>query len=507
MGLYDTLKSAGQIAIKEIAARVGDGGPKVFLMLTVHPLFRGSETVVSLQLSTTIDRVEADDDPAAQSWEEPYSEFGAGAPIDAYGNEGLPELRVPDQLVASLRYRLALKRAPAGKPLWLNLARPYGVLGVAPWERDLAGALERPVLRLPDYPQRPVERSDILDSAIIVDADAKTDAADLERRVREIVDATLAKSSRTVTRVHVFAASPWYPKLKNLEKPRRVFVYNPEEAKTAAEAMKSGWDLRSAAWSNWVTESLKGGNLDVVHMVTRAIWANGGGCLLVSPSPCAMGINRAMTMVDLDEFSLLLNRVGAWAATFTPPSRDCAPAVAFAADALANMRPGAVLYNPGEDAGDAAALAASGELLFSARPSPAPLLTKGWLYCHPALVKGETPQADGLLAAALAGSADQLAQRAPLGQRVAATLSNYVPGLPDVKVDAPPAWVAAVQRYIETSQFDEARRISSDIFRSGVGPGTTKAIETLDSASEKAISGLTALRAALQAYKTSGNKD
>ena len=206
MGIAETVKSSGQLvrslvtrAAQELASHIGDSS-QMFVVLTVRPLFRASETVVSLQLSTNVGQAEADDDPAEQAWEVPYSLFEAGTSDDADAIQGLPELKVPEQLAAGLRYRLALKQVPAGKPLWLKLARPYGVLGTVPWESELNAALGCPVLRLPDYPARPVERPDILESAIIVDADANADTADVARRVQTLVDATLARSSRTVTR-------------------------------------------------------------------------------------------------------------------------------------------------------------------------------------------------------------------------------------------------------------------------------------------------------------------
>ena len=210
----------------------------------------------------------------------------------------------------------------------------------------------------------------------------------------------------------------------------------------------------------------------------------------------------ALTPVELDEFALLVNRIGAWVVTFTPPSPNYAPAVAFIADALAHLRPGAVFFNRGDDTVDLATLAAVGTLLLSARPSTAPLLGHGFLYCHPAFVKGEQQQSAGSFATLLADNARLLAQRAPLGQRFTAAISNYLPWDRNVKLDVPPAWIGSVQRYLESTQLDEARRASPDVFLSNLRPGSAKAIEAINAVSEKTTAGLTAIQSVLQNYKT-----
>jgi hypothetical protein len=64
-------------------------------------------------------------------------------------------MALPLQVQDGLKAGLALMNPAANLPLWLDLVRPYGFMGILPWERVFSQLLGRPVLRLPDFLERP----------------------------------------------------------------------------------------------------------------------------------------------------------------------------------------------------------------------------------------------------------------------------------------------------------------------------------------------------------------
>ena len=103
----------------------------------------------------------------------------------------------------------------ANLPLWLDLrvAALYGFMGILPWERVFSQLLERPILRLPDFLERPRENSDVLEAAIVFDPPPSTSPESAAGQIKVIVDEMLAGSPRPQTRIHIFpmqhAEKPW----------------------------------------------------------------------------------------------------------------------------------------------------------------------------------------------------------------------------------------------------------------------------------------------------------
>jgi hypothetical protein len=137
------------------------------------------------------------------------------------------------------------------------------------------------------------------------------------------------------------------------------------------------------------------------------------------------------------------------------------------------MRPNPSILLPGEDASDAASLEVACKLLFSGKPAPG--LKNGFLYCHPSFVRGEQEPDAGQLMDPLAENARLLAQRAPFRERVSGAIANLLLGRRSVEVSAPPPWVGAMQRYLESAILEEVRRSGGDVLVSNLRPGSAKA--------------------------------
>src|SRR5262249_54191142 len=69
-----------------------------------------------------------------------FSVFSLNVP-ESIDSQTAPTFDLPLQLLEGLRASLAGQ--PKAMPLWLRFAKPHGHLGVLPWERVLAEALDR----------------------------------------------------------------------------------------------------------------------------------------------------------------------------------------------------------------------------------------------------------------------------------------------------------------------------------------------------------------------------
>ena len=502
--ITEAARSLARAAAKSDANTVMDTSG--LLLLVVRPLFQRGETSVSFDLSTGIPPGDGDDGPTTQTWELPFAIFRAKPEDSSPTLSEIPALCIPSELKLGLQFRLAGSPVPHSKPLWLKLARPYGLLGIAPWEKELGEALGRPVLRVPESPDRPVERVDVLESAVVVDAGPDADPADVARRAAEVANAVLKGSLRPSTLVHVFPSARFHSAVTGMMTDKRITVYDPATAKTLAVALdsheKGKVPLRSYAWVDWVLQVLGSRSLDAVHMVIRAKWSKSDAYLMIAASPSPKENQSTLALVDADEFGLLVNRVGAWAVTFTPPSPSCRTDVAFFADRFAHLRSGTVLFNPGQGPEDLQALQSGCRLLFSGKPSPASSTGSAFLYCHPGFVSGEGQPDAGTLLNLLAGQANLLAARSPLLDRVLRAVTKAVPGVATRELSGPPVWVAATQRFLEGAVLDAVRRSGDDVLLSNVRPGSKTAELQAAAPSEQTLATLAAIQGVLQNFKT-----
>lgn len=425
-------------------------------VLAVGLAFDAVEPMVSLTLHAGGDGGTRDaagaDARETVSWQVPFA---------AFLDEGGPDLVLPCGLPEEVGRRLGgTASGPASQPLWLKLARPYGMLGTAPWERELGRILARPILRLPDFPERPAERPDMLQNVVIVDPAPDAPVSAIVRQVQTLAEAIAEISSRATTRIDIFTSAPWYEALAPLGANAKVTVHNPEDAQTSAEVLQADSRdakpiLRAAAWSNWVAKTMGGRGIDAVHLFCRAYKSEYGAELVLSSSPSPREAVIALMAISQDELCLLLNRAGAWAVTLTPVAREQQQFVAFFADGFAHSRPGAAMFYAPADVESGAMLVAC-KLLFASKVSGAPALHDGFLYCHPGFVRGSAATGQGEVASVLAENAALVTQRAPLLERIASKFTGAEPS-------APPNWVGSTQRFLESAVFDDVRRAAPDV--------------------------------------------
>jgi hypothetical protein len=417
------------------------------IVLTVGMAFRRDGSRVEASLA-----VGENPEPAAPTWVVPYSTFqaGSGRTLSA-------------DLLWQINEWLETSGAvlPAGV-VWLRLVRPYGFLGLVPWEAGLSAVLGRPVLRLPTFPARAAERTDVLENVVIVDPPHNRElAGGVQARLDALVGAILAGSSRGDTRVHVFCSSHWLPALNTGGADDRVVFHDP-----VPNVQRTGSTARTGVtmWTDWILAQMGGRGIDAVHLLGRAALGEAEGCYLMSHSPFEGRGFVPDVEVDLEGLSLLLNRAGAWSVSLGPVSAEYRDGMAYVADGLAHRWPGAVLFHADEEAEP---LNVAANLLYSTSATTAPRFGDGFLYCHPTFLDRKQNPIAAALAPLLAEQAALLAARAPATERALSWVTRMLPGVAQVHTSVPPAWLGATQRFLESEIFEGLRRGSGDVMMSG----------------------------------------
>jgi len=411
-----------------------------------------------------------------RTWRLPFSALGAPTTLTP---ETEPHLDLSLQVTEGLRASLTAINLAVDQPLWLDLKRPYGYLGILPWERVLGQALGRPILRLPDLLQPARENADVLDAAILFDPPPETPVDKAIEQVIGLATCILQSSSRLQTTVHIFPNAEWHRRLfpnaewhrrlRRASRPAGIRLHDPAQAETSNVVLshrRSGLPpTRMSSWTNWMARAAQGRSLDAVHFVSDAKLTDGCAGLLLSSSPSPDERIVTAVLADVDELGALLTRTGASTAMFSPPA-DSSSGIftAFVADALSHSRPGPVLYHSFATADDAAGFKAACQLLFSESAMRAPSLERGFLYCYPAAVADQTaPQPLNHIAAL---GPDLLKHRAPLAERLLTTVTKVLPGVPTHMIKNAPNWVGAAQRFVERATFDQVRRAAPDVLLS-----------------------------------------
>ncbi|MCX5542152.1 hypothetical protein M3A49_22060 [Paraburkholderia sp. CNPSo 3076] len=415
-----------------------------------------------------------------------------------------PTSQLPPYFVYELDDRLTEVGLADGLPLWLHLFKPYGFLGSVDWEGALVGALRRPLLRLPDFLERPRENRAVLDVALVCSEPVSEPRLDPPQLLVDIAQAVLRRSRRERTTIHLFADEQYFHILKaRFANEPRVAVHDPAAASAHGIQERghvAGSELRDlqSPWLLWIRDSMQGRSLDAVHFVAHGYLADQRPALALAESPLCNVDRSDARYVGVGELAAFLTQTGAWSAIFSsPPGNYSEAGLRLLADTLAQTRPGPVLYHRLVTDGPDWQLEDLYSFLYAPNPSPVP----GWrdqkwfAYCQPSIVENLAPlplrRAAATALDANAGlfestavplSAPQTRGSRRGGSRGGATSRGRPPAAvsatPSAEPDLP-SWVSAAQRYVEQAAQKLQRREERDPATSAVGNEVERTLQKL----------------------------
>jgi hypothetical protein len=402
-----------------------------------------------------------------------------------------PTRTLPPEVTDGLRGALEDLGLAPGLPLWLHLVKPYGFLGALDWEAALVPTLGRPLLRLPDFLERPRENRSVLDVALVCSEPVSEPRLNPPQVLRDVVAAVLAGSRRPRTTIHIFPDDVYQDALRAaFAGEPRVAVHDPQGAQVHGVLPRGSGSLRGddsgelqSPRLKWMRDSMKGRSLDAVHFVCHGFVADQRPALALAESPLSNRDRRDARYVGAGELTAFLTQVGAWSAVFSsPPGNYSEAGLRLLADSLAQARPGPVLYHTLDMPGFDPALQAMYGFLYAPMPSPLPLQERWFAYCQPELIDNLTPVAR------------TRGPRAAVALDVNSSLFDTPPASPPARRTRGGPPPAATQRYVEQAaqrlERDErddddaaASRVSSEVERTlarlqsivgGIAKGTLK---------------------------------
>jgi len=364
--------------------------------------------------------------------------------------------------------------------LWLHLVKPYGYLGMFPWENLLKPVLACAILRLPDFVIDPPQQTP---STIDVALCCQLGKMELSSTVDLVLDSAKALASsggQRPVRVTAFVDSAVYAELarspiakgiarfsfREIETGDSVlttYVVNPIAAASSfvsnpirewlrksgngehGAALPSSKDLLAAAtdpikspWLRAIRKALGEQSMDVIHVLTNAMLSLESGVLLLDQTDLTSESPNAHA-VSAEEFLAFQAQVGAWAVGFSStPNSFSDMALRQFADSLAQLRPGPLLYHDaGMDPHCSELLVAYGFLL-SERPTVPKQSAAIFAYCEPFRVFDDRqPEAT------LEHLSDRYARK-DATLRVNDSVRSVFQSSDNV-----PSWVAASERFID----------------------------------------------------------
>jgi hypothetical protein len=416
-----------------------DPATSTLIVLQITLTFWESEPQVELSLL----RGSSDGADYDWSWSTSAESFGAMRDLALLG-ASTP--KVPQESLQQIKH--VLKHEPQTLPLWLRFSKPHGYLGALRWEEILGAQLERPVLRLPDLLERPLENRNILEVAICFDPQPVLPAQAARRQLRLAVETIMRASPRSQTKVHVFTSTERGVELGESVFDSRILIHNPANYPASRVAGNRGGSnsgkplnvlLAQSYWSAWMSQALGRRSLDAVYFVCDARLTQSGPALMMSNAHRSNEHSVAWSYADAQDIGALLVQTGAWAAIFSGSTDNAGGALALFADALAHTRPLSVTLHPLIEDRHALALHKICSFIFSPSPAPAPYPIEGFMYCPPTAV------------AALSAL--------DIPTVLAATAVNVA----EFQMGQAPNWAAAAQRQSEMLALEQLRRQSSDI--------------------------------------------
>lgn len=370
------------------------------------------------------------------------------------------DFRLPDELRSWLGDLIA-RENPEKVPLWLHLAKPYGYLGMVPWERLLQPILDLPILRLPDFLANPPrETPSVLDVVLCSSLPAAKESFMVIDHLSQMAQRVLEAVPRR-TSIHMFTDLEWYPQLRSrvqdlglLGGP--VLVHDPEAAASylAPESSLRIGNRRGGIenpWLLWIRDALAGSSIDIAHFVCHGYLSGDQGALAFSETPLRNQDLQLARFVGAAELTAFLTQVGAWSAAFSSPEHNyCEMGLRQLADSIAQMRPGPIIHHEIPRDFDGQALAGVYRFLFGPALEPPPASPALLTYCHPSRLSAD-PEARS---------------QARYTLRAAAKASVEAPSHPTFKSlfeveENLPSWIAASERFFEQQNL-QLRKLAED---------------------------------------------
>ncbi len=388
--------------------------------------------------------------------------------------------RLPPSLLDWLRARIE-ENALRNRVVWLHLVKPYGYLGMFPWESLLKPVLPCPILRLPDFVIDPPQQTpSVMDVALccrLGDAEDVSSTVDLIVRTAK---ALASSGGQRPVRVAVLADGPVCAQLRSSPAVKAIpelscqevkpgvadesalttyvinplaaasnFIANPirdwlrkfggrqSDAPSSSDLLATATDPVTSPWLRAVRKALGNRSVDVVHVIAHSILTLERGALLLDQTDLESE-HASSHLVLASEFLAFQAQIGAWAAGFSSVANNFSDmGLRQFADDLAQLRPGPLLYQ------DAAVDVAGDELrqaytfLLSAKPALPPSSPAIFTYCEPfRVLDASRPEAS------LEALSDRYARKDALPQHagVRAVFQSS---------DNVPSWVAASERFVD----------------------------------------------------------
>lgn len=417
---------------------------KTYNRVVLQVLLGTDEARINFELQGT----EQHETDKIEGWIVPSEEFGLPPRLDREKvlKQGY-QFKLPQNIVADIRE--ALDSLEYNGPIWLHLWKPYGFLGLVPWESLLLPTVNRPVLRLPDVRAAPPDEiPSTLDVALCGSEPVAKTPFNIVQGIISITERLLHVPRRPTVRVYIFTDQQSFHELwvywgKQGLLNKKVFVHDQTAASTYAAPRRSsqitGACELESPWLLWMREALAGRSVDLVYFLSHGYMSELKGALALAESPT---INRDPSwarFVGADELNMFLLQVGAWSVAFDSPLENYSEmGLRSVAEDLAQRRPGPVLHH--ETRLDPSLTELTLALNFLYDPLPAtPRLTRSIsLWCQPEQTEAQ--------------------ERRPTfwQQRITPATDELDAEIasPTSPLDNVPAWLAAAQRYLEQKQFE-----------------------------------------------------
>lgn len=346
-------------------------------------------------------------------------------------------------------------------PLWLHLIKPYGVLGALPWERLLVNC-GHAILRLPDaLAEAAVETPETLNVILCASRPRSEENFNIPACLALMAEKIVRSVSGREARVYVFADLECTQEITQRLNTvglidSHVIVIDPERSRdyklVRSVQPASRVSTATSPWLQWMTKSMGGRSVDVVHFVCHGYMADHGGSLAFAESPVLNDDPQWCGFVGGSELSRFLIDLGAWSVAFTAPRHNYSPlGLRSLADELAQVRPGPVMHHESADDPDFKQLGDAYRLMYSNErisPEPAPAIA---LCCQPALVAGmRRARASITLSRAAFGKVGTDAEVSAISMDAA------VDGAAKPVLDIP-AWMASAHRFVEQKEYEIRR--------------------------------------------------